>query len=240
MVQRLVGCPKQYGFRVMSLEKSVILIKCVFIRDKCSCNKKGQFPLNSSEIWECLFRHTFVLQQVETRCGVCINEWPSDWLRNYLLCDEFCVNYGSHILEVGCWTYGYDSHVTARYTLFRRIMKLNLYTKLHRGISYNFHLMLYSTPRASPVTAQRPSHGAFSHKKPPSARSLWPVFHLQFHLPYFLEEPGSANLQSLRRPRTLSKYFSARERNLVWKCWPSLLEYCLYIIAKTEVCSHKL
>jgi hypothetical protein len=161
-------------------------------------------------------------------------------------------------------------------------MKLNFCTKLHRSISYSFLLILYGTCRAS-VTAQRPSLGAFSHKNPPSARSSWPVFHMQSHLPYFLEEPRSANLQLLRRPRTLSKYFSVREGTLVWKCWPvfhmqshllyfleeprsanlqllrrprtlskyfsvregalvwpSLFEYCVYILAKTADCSHKL
>jgi len=119
-------------------------------------------------------------------------------------------------------------------------MKLNLCTKLHRSINCSFLLVLYSTCRASQVTAQRPSRGAFSHKKPPCAGSLWPVFHMQFHLPYFVEEPRSANLQLLRRPRTLSEYFSAREGTLVCKCWPSLIEYCLYILAKTADCSHKL
>jgi len=64
-----------------------------FIRDKCSCNKNGSFLLNRSTIWECLLRHTFVLQEAETRCFVCIPEWPSDWLRNYLCC-EICAYYG--------------------------------------------------------------------------------------------------------------------------------------------------
>jgi len=111
-------------------------------------------------------------------------------------------------------------------------MKLNLYTKLLRSINCSFHLILYSTCRASPVTAQRPSRGAFSHKKPPCVRSLWPVFHMQFHLPYFLEEPRGANLQLLRRPRTLSEYFSAREGTIVWKCWPSLIEYCFTLLQR--------
>jgi len=119
-------------------------------------------------------------------------------------------------------------------------MKLNLYTKLLRSINYRFHLIQYSTCRASPVSALRPSRGAFSHKKPPCVRSLWPLFHMQFHLPYFLEEPRGANLQLLRRPRTLSEYLSAREGTFVWKCWPSLIEYCLYFVAKTVDCSYKL
>lgn len=130
--------------------------------------------------------------------------------------------------------------VTGKCTLFRRIMKFNLCAKLYRSISCSFRLILCSTCRASPVTAQRPPREAFSHKKPPSARSLWPVFHMQFHLPYFLEEPPSANLQLLRRPLPLSKYFSAREGNLVWKCWSSLFECCLYILSNTADFSHTL
>jgi len=95
MVQRLVAYPKEYGFRVLRLEKSASLIQFFFfMRDKCCFNKNGPFLMNRSKIWECLFRHTFVLQQAETRSVVCIREWPSDWLRNYLLC-EFCANYGS-------------------------------------------------------------------------------------------------------------------------------------------------
>lgn len=135
---------------------------------------------------------------------------------------------------------GYYIDVIGRSTLFRRIMKLNLCTKLLRSIKCSFHLILCRTCRAAPVTAQRPSRGTFPHKKPPCVRRVWLVFHMQFHLPYFMEEPRGANLQLLRRPRTLSEYFSAREGTLVWKCWPSLIEYCLYIIAKTVDCSHKL
>ena len=63
-------------------------------------------------------------------------------------------------------------------------IKINIYIK--RIVSQVGYLQgLYSACRASPVTAQRPSRGAFSHKKPPSARSLWPLFHIQFHFTIF-------------------------------------------------------
>ena len=78
--------------------------------------------------------------------------------------------------------------------------------------------------------------GLFRIRSLPLPGVYGPYFTYSSTLPYFLEEPRSANLQLLGRPRTLSKYFSAREGARVWKFWPSLFEYCLLYSCKTADC----